>query len=80
MKGRLERLEAAQSTTAGHDETPVYLSLYFKHLENERRKQAREPPIPLTPEEEQWERETNEDPGFRAYMKRISEQQKEQYR
>ena len=78
MKRRLERLEATQSTAAGHDEAPVYLELYFKHLENERQEQAREPPIPLTPEEERWERETDEDPEFRAYMKRISEQRKEQ--
>jgi hypothetical protein len=74
MKGRLSRLEATRSTAAGHDQTPVYLDPYFKHLENHRREQAREPPIPLTPEEERWERETNEDPEFRAYMKRISQQ------
>jgi hypothetical protein len=77
MKRRIERLEAIQSTAAGRDETPVYLELYFKHLENERREQAREPPIPLTPEEERWERETDEDPEFRAYMDRICKQRKE---
>jgi hypothetical protein len=80
VKRRIERLEATQSTAADHDQTPVYLELYFKRLENHRREQAREPPIPLTPEEEQWERGTNEDPEFRAYLERISEQQKEQSR
>jgi len=69
---RIERLEATQSITEGHDEAPVYLELYFKHLANERREQAGESPIPLTPEEERWERETDEDPEFRANMKRIS--------
>jgi hypothetical protein len=72
VKRRLERLEATQSTAVSH-EAPLELELYFKRLENHRREQAREPPIPLTPEEEQWERETNEDPEFRAYIKRISE-------
>ncbi len=68
---RLERLEANHSTPHG---TPVSLELYFKTLENERRKQAREPPVPLTPEEEKLRREIDEDPKFRAYMKRISQQ------
>ena len=76
---RIERLETNQSTAAGHDETPVYLELYFKRLEGHRREQAREPPIPLTPEEERWKRERDEHPEFRAYMKRISEQPKEQH-
>jgi hypothetical protein len=74
---RIERLEATQSIAARHHETPVYLKVYFKHLENERRGQAREPLIPLTPEEERWERETDNDPEFRAYMERISNQRKE---
>jgi hypothetical protein len=71
---RLERLEATGDTP---HESEVYLELYFKRLENERRKQAREPPIPLTPEEERYEREMDNDPEFRAYMKRISRQRKE---
>jgi hypothetical protein len=73
---RIECLEAAQSITVGH-EAPVYLELYFKQLENERRGQARKPLIPHTPEEERWERETDNDPEFRAYMERISNQREE---
>jgi hypothetical protein len=68
---RIERLEAIRDAPY---ETPMELEIYFKHLENERRKQAREPPIPLTPEEERWERKRDEDPEFRAYMERISKQ------
>jgi hypothetical protein len=37
---RLERLEATHNAGAGY-ETPIALDVYFKHLENERRKQAR---------------------------------------
>jgi hypothetical protein len=77
MKRHIARLEVARSIAAGYDETPVYLELYFKHLENERREQAREPPIPLTPEEETLQREKDEDPEFRAYLERISNQRKE---
>ena len=74
---RIERLEATQGTAADHYEAAVSLSLYFKRLDNERRIQAREPPIPLTPEEERLERETNEDPEFRAYWKMLDDQRKE---
>lgn len=71
---RLEKLEAAHSTPY---ETPPEVALYFKQIENARREQAREPPIPLTPEEERMERARDNDPEFRAYMERISEQRKE---
>jgi hypothetical protein len=73
MKRRLERLEATHNAGAGY-EPPIALDVYFKRLENERREQAKEPPIPLTPEEERWERKTNEDPKFRAYMEQVSKQ------
>ena len=74
MKRRLEGLEAMQNNNAAADsEIPRALEVYFKHLENERREQAREPPIPLTPEEERWERETDQDPEFRAYMEQLNQ-------
>jgi hypothetical protein len=71
---RVERLEATHDAGAGY-ETPIALDVYFKHLENERRKQAREPPIPFTPEEENWQREMDKD--LRAYLTRISKQREE---
>ena len=74
---RIERLEATQSNTAGQYETPLALEVYFKRVENERRKQAREPPIPLTPEEERWVRETENSPRHRAYWKTLAKQRKE---
>ena len=77
MKRRLEDLEATQNAAVGY-EIPLALQVYFKHLENERREQARELPIPLTPEEERWERETDNDPKIRAYMERLSKQRREE--
>jgi hypothetical protein len=71
---RVERLEATHNAGAGY-ETPIALDLYFKRLENERRKQVAEPSLPLTPEEERWERETDKD--LRAYLARISKQREE---
>ena len=71
------RIECLEAIWGAPYETPMELEIYFKHLENERRKQAREPPIPLTPKEERWERERDEVPEFRAYMERISKQRKE---
>jgi hypothetical protein len=44
MKRRLEQLEATHNAGEGY-ESPIALDLYFKRLENERRKQAGEPPI-----------------------------------
>ena len=74
LRRRLEGLEATQNAAVGY-ETPLGLEVYFKHLENERREQAREPPIPFTPEEEQWERETDKD--LRAYLARIHKHEQE---
>jgi hypothetical protein len=74
-KRRLEKLEAAHS--APHEETSPELELYFKVVENERRKQAREPPIPLTLEEKRLEHERDNDPELRAYLERISKQREE---
>ncbi len=76
VRKRLERLEA-ETSTSSTCEASLVLNLYFKRLENERRKQAREPPIPLTPEEERLERETDNDPEFRAYMEQINKQREE---
>ncbi len=70
---RLERLEVNHSAPYG---TPAYVGLYFKHLENHRREEAGEPPIPLTPEEEQCERDV--EPEFRAYVERLNRQREEQ--
>lgn len=66
IEDRLRRLE---TKTTGPEtwETPMYVRLYLKHLENHRREEAGEPPIPLTPEEEQYEREAEKDPAWRAY-------------
>jgi hypothetical protein len=44
-------LETTQNAAVG-PEIPLGLQVYFKHLENERREKPREPPIPLTLEEE----------------------------
>jgi hypothetical protein len=76
LKRRLEGLEATQNAAAGY-EIPLALEVYFKHLENHRREQVGEPPIPLTPEEERWERETDNDPKVRAYMAQVSKQREE---
>jgi hypothetical protein len=73
IKRRVERLEATHNAT-GY-QTPPELELYFKRLENIRREQAREPPIPLTPEEERWERGTDE--KLRAYLEQLDQQRKE---
>jgi len=77
VRRRLEKLEAEIPTNAAQDETPLALEVYFKTIENERRRQAREPLIPLTPEEERWRRETDNDPEFRTYMEQINQQRKE---
>ncbi len=74
---RLEKLEAETSTDSAC-ESSLALDLYFKCLENERRKQAREPPLPLTPAEERYQGEMDNDPEFLAYMKRINQQREEQ--
>jgi hypothetical protein len=71
---RVERLEATHNAGAGY-ETPIALDVYFKRLENERRKQVGEPLIPLTPEEANWQRKTDKD--LRAYLARISKQREE---
>jgi hypothetical protein len=73
IERRLEKLEA-KTTGAETRETPTYVRVYFKHLENHRRQEAGEPPIPLTPEEERYERETEKDPAWRAYLEKIDEQ------
>ena len=73
IKRRVERLEATHDAT-GY-ETPLALDIYFKRLENLRREQAGVPPIPLTPEEERWERETDE--KLRAYMEQLNQQREE---
>jgi hypothetical protein len=70
---RIERLEGARRVS---HETPAYVDLYFKRLENHRREEAGEPPIPLTPEEERCD--PDGEPEFRAYVKRISQQREEQ--
>jgi hypothetical protein len=74
MKRRLEQLEATHNAGEGY-ESPIALDLYFKRLENERRKQAGEPPIPFTPEEENWQRETDKD--LRAYLEQVSKLREE---
>ncbi len=84
MRRRLGRLEehGGRGPGGGAWETPMYARIYFKHLENHRREEAGEPPIPLTPEEERYERETENDPAWRAYWeqmdKRIEEYEHEE--
>lgn len=78
FKRRLEKLEA-RTTGAETRETPVDVRVYLKAIENERRKQAREPPIPLTPEEERLERETDNDPKIRAYWEKLEKQREERF-
>ena len=73
IERRLEKLEA-KTTGAETWETPMYVRVYIKHLENHRREEARETPIPLTPEEEHYERETEKDPAWRAYWQKIDRQ------
>jgi hypothetical protein len=71
---RVERLEDIHNPSARYEISPA-LELYFKHLENERRKQAGEPPIPFPPEEENWQRKTDKD--LRAYLEQLSKQREE---
>ena len=73
IERRLERLEAK---TTGDEtwETSMYVRLYFKALENHPREEAGEEPIPLTPEEEQYERERDKDPAWRAYWREMDKQ------
>jgi hypothetical protein len=52
-------------------EIPMYVRVYLKHLENHRREEAGEQPIPLTPEEKHYERETDRDPAWRAYCQEL---------
>jgi hypothetical protein len=60
LRDRLGRLEAAQR--AGEPrETPPHLALYLKHAENARREMDGLQPIPLIPEEEELERESERD-------------------
>jgi hypothetical protein len=73
IERRLEKLEA-KTTGAETWETPMYVRVYIKHLENHRREEAGEAPIPLTPEEERYERETEKDPAWRAYWQKIDRQ------
>ncbi len=59
MRRRLERLEA--DSKGASPETPVYLDVYFKELENIERG-ARFPglePLPFTEEEEEYRREAD---------------------
>lgn len=73
IERRLEKLEA-KTTKPEKWETPMYVRIYFNHLENHRREEAGEPPIPLTPEEEAYERETEKDPALRAYLEKMDQQ------
>ena len=73
-RGRIERLEGTRKAPY---ETPAYVGLYFKRLENHRREEAGEPPLALTPEEERCERDG--EPEFRAYVERINQQREEQH-
>ena len=52
----------------------MYVRVYFKHLGNYRREEAGEQPIPLTPEEESYERERKKDPVWRAYWQKMDQQ------
>jgi hypothetical protein len=72
LRRRLEALEAGQGV---RHETPMALGVYFRAIENHRRLEAGEPPVPLTEEEEQYEREMNNDPEFQAYWELLEEQQ-----
>lgn len=72
LERRLTNLEARAPGTKW--EMPMYTRIYFKHLENHRREEAGKPPIPLTPEEEAYERETEKDPVLRAYWQEIDRQ------
>lgn len=73
IERRLEKLEA-KATGPETWETPMSLRVYFKHLENHRREEAGEQPIPLTPEEEDYERERENDPAWRAYWQKMDKQ------
>lgn len=73
IERRLEKLEAT-TTGAKTGETPMSVRVYLKHLENYRREEAGEQPIPLTPEEEAYERETEKDPALRAYLEKMDQQ------
>ncbi len=73
IERRLERLEA-KTTKPEKWETPMSLQVYFKHLENYQREEAGEQPIPLTPEQEQYEREIEKDPAWRAYWREMDKQ------
>ncbi len=70
---RLERLEA-KTTKPETWEIPMDVRVYLKHLENYRREEAGEEPIPLTPEEEQYERETEKDPAWRLYLQKLDKE------
>ncbi len=73
IERRLEKLEAS-TTGAKAWEIPMGTRVYLKHLENYRREKAGEPPIPLTPEEEQYEREVENDPRWREYWQKMDKQ------
>ncbi len=73
IERRLENLEA-KTTKPETRETPMSVRVYLKHLENHRREEAGEPPIPLTPEEERCEREAENDPAWRAYWQEMDRQ------
>jgi hypothetical protein len=59
---RIQRLEARAGKPANILDEWGYRStmLYCKEVENYRREQEGLPPIPLTPEEQEWERELDE--------------------
>ncbi len=73
IERRLEKLEA-KATVPETWKTPMYVRLYFKALENYRREEAGEEPIPLTSEEEHYERERERCPAWRAYWEKIDKQ------
>ncbi len=57
MRRRLERLEA--DSKGASPETPVYLDVYFKELENSERGETGLEPLPFTEEEEEYRREAD---------------------
>jgi hypothetical protein len=75
LRKRLERIEAqrsppADATTEGQWEA----NLYCKLVENCRREQAGEPPIPLTPEEERHVQEMDSVPELIRYFHQLDKE------
>jgi hypothetical protein len=54
------------------------LELYFRALENHRRLEAGEPPIPLTPQEQAWQEATDNSPEMLAYWETLEQQREAQ--